>query len=285
MQTRLSSSLALATILTVVSGCSGSSPVTPPPTVNTPPTIESIAAASERVEADRPVQITTVVKDAETALGLLTYTWSAAPQTGTFGGITSFIGNQVINTWRPPKEQTSPDIYTLTLTATESYTSAGQSRQNTVSKSTTVHYNDSPTEVKDLAYDFLVRKFGVYSVSPADAVSNFSDSCPGKQQELEDVENNRESFRILSAQFPSPVATFNAALTEGEVEGPCTFEDIPNSGPNAGKREFVSGTCLLTTVYESANFRWRLCKSNFNGPFNTTLASLRGRVPGRPYVR
>ena len=63
---------------------------------------------------------------------------------------------------------------------TEAYTSAGQAKQNIVSKSTTVHYNDSPAEVKFLGYDFLVLKFGNFNVSPAEAVSNFSDSCPGK---------------------------------------------------------------------------------------------------------
>ena len=68
-------------------------------------------------------------------------------------------------------------------------------------------------------------------------------------------------------------------MTAGIVDGPCQFEDFPGPGePNAGQREFVSGTCHLTTVYE--NFRWFLCVSNaFNG--DVTLASLRGRVPGQ----
>ncbi len=70
-------------------------------------------------------------------------------------------------------------------------------------------------------------------------------------------------------------------MTAGSVEGPCQFEDIPQFRPNAGRREFVSGTCLLTTVYE--NFRWYPLQEQLQlPPFNTTLASLRGRVPGRP---
>ena len=281
MQQRVLQAFAVSAVLALIGGCSGSSTVTPPPTtVNTPPTLESLVMASERAEADRPVQVTAVVRDAETPVGTLTYTWSASPQTGTFGGTTSFTGSQAINTWRAPKNQTSPDLYTVMLTVTEAYTSAGQPRQNTVSKTVTVHYNDSPVEVTALGRDFLVTKFGNANVTPAEAVSNFSDSCPGKAEELADIENNRANFQILSAQFNAPATRFNDALTQGEVEGPCTFEDIPKSGPNAGKREFVSGTCLLTTIYE--NFRWRLCKSNFNGPFKTELASL-GRVPGKPY--
>jgi hypothetical protein len=283
MPNRLTSILALGPLMALLSGCSDA-PTTPPAVVNTPPTIDLITVATERVEADRPVQVTAVVRDAESPLGTMTYTWSASPQVGIFGGITSFAGSQVLNTWQPAKGQKTPDVQTVMVTVTESYTSSGQTKQNVVSKSTTTHYNDSPPENVELGYDFLVRKFGNRNVSPEEAVSNFSDSCQGKAEELSDIENNRENFTILSASFPSPVVTLNIGLTQGVVEGPCTFEDIPKSGPNAGRREFVSGTCRLETIYEAANFRWRLCKSNFNEPFNTVPASLRGRVPGRPYV-
>lgn len=287
MRSRFALGSTLAVLVALVAGaCSGSPTVTPPVVVNTAPTIESLVTASPRAEADVPIQVTAVVKDTESTLDKLTYTWSASPQPGTFGGTPSFIGNQVINTWRPRNGEKSPDLYTITLTVSESYTSAGQARQNIVSAATTVHYNDSLKEMTDLAYDFLVYKFGNFDIGPAEAVSNFSDSCDGKAAEFDDVKDNRAEVRIISALFPSPVATFNNDdLTKGTVEGPCRFEDIPNSGPYAGRHEFVSGTCLLTTVYESANFRWRLCESFFNGPYNTEIVSLRGRVPGRPYVR
>ena len=281
MRTSLGPLGTLAVVLAFgVSACSGSPTVTPPVVINTPPAIESLVAASTRVEAERPVQVTAVVKDLESAPDRLTYTWSATPQAGTFGGTTSFNGNQATNTWRPPKAAASPAVFTITLTVSEAYTSAGQAKVNTVSSSTTVRYNDSPTETTNLAYDFLVYKFGNFNVSPADAVSNFSDGCPGKAEELGNVETNRAHYQILSASFPAPVAKFDDAFAHGSVEGPCTFEDIPGPGQtNAGHREFVNGICLLTTVYE--NFRWYLCDSHFLPPYNTTLASLRGRVPGR----
>ena len=262
----------------VVGACSGSPTVTPPVVTNTPSTIESVVIGP-RAEADVPIQVSATVKDAETPIDQLTYRWSASPNVGTFSGNT-FSGNQAFITWRPPKGQTTPDVYAITLTVTESYTSAGQAKQNVVSKSTTVHYNDSPAEVKELGYDFLVRKFGNFDVTPAEAVSNFSDSCPGKADELSNIEFNRAMFHILSASFPTPVASFNSAFTQGTVQGPCMFEDIPGPGQtNAGHREFVNGICFLTTVYD--NFRWYLCDSHFLPPYNTTLASLRGRVPGR----
>jgi hypothetical protein len=263
----------------VAGACGGSPTVTPPVVTNTPPIIESLAIGP-RAEADVPTQIAATVKDAETPLSQLTYTWSASPQLGIFSG-NSVSGGQALVTWRPPKGQKTPDLYSVTLAVSEAYTSGGQAKQNSVSSNTTVHYNDSPAEMKILGYDFLVYKFGNFNVSAAAAVSNFSDSCRGKAAEQDQIATNRQDFHILGASFPAPVATLDSSLTAGTVEGPCTFEDIPNSGPNAGRREFVSGTCLLTTVYE--NFHWYLCDSFFNPPYNTTPASLRGRVPGKPY--
>jgi hypothetical protein len=270
----LSSAFAATVGVTIVAGACGSPTVPPPVVINTPPIIDSLVIAGTRAEADQPIQVTAVVKDVETPLDQLTYTWSASPQIGTFSG----TGASVM--WRPPKGQKSPDVYTITLTVSEAYTSAGQSKQNSVSSSTTVHYNDSPAETIALAVQFI-KDFGTFAVSPEQCVRNFSSTgnCAGeKQQELEQIRDNRLNFVILSAIFVSPVATFNGSLTAGSVEGPCIFEDIPNSGPNAGHREFVSGTCYLTTVYE--NFQWFLCKSNFFDG-RVDLASLKGRVPGR----
>ena len=285
MRSRVAASTIVATATVVVAACG--SPTAPPLTVNTPPTIESIAIGA-RAESDKAIQITATVKDAETPIGQLTYTWSASPQTGTFSG-NSVSGSQVLVLWLPPKGQKTPDLYTVTLTVSEAYTAAGQARQNVVSSSATVHYNDSPAEVNTVAYDFLVYKFGNFNVTPTEAVSNFSDSdqvqpdgkiCrQEKAFELADVTTNRENFHILGASFTQTTTAFNSAVTNGIIDGRCQFEDIPNSGPNAGRREFVTGMCHLTAVYE--NFRWLLCVSNFDGE-DVTLASLRGRVPGRP---
>lgn len=261
-----------------VAACTGSSPVAPPAVNNTPPVIESLAVAGQRAEADRPIQVTASVRDTETQASQLTYTWSASPRFGTF------TGTGATTTWRPPKGETTPDLYTITLTVTESFTSSGQARTNVVSSSTTVHYNDSPAETAALATQFI-RDFGTSSMTPEQCVRNFSDTghcADEKAAERDQVEANRENFQILGAIMLPETIAFDDAMTAGSVEGPCQFEDIPRSGPNAGRREFVSGTCRLTTVYE--NFRWFLCASNFLPPFNTTLASLRGRVPGRPFV-
>ena len=186
MQFRFLPARRFAASLAIIAACGGGggSTVMPPPVVNASPAIDSLVASSLRVEADRSVQLTAVVLDAESQLSQMTYTWSATPQPGSFGGVTSFSGNQATNSWRAPKAQVSPDLYTVMLTVTESFTSAGQPKQNSVSKTAAVRYNDSPEEVKALGRDFLVTKFGNFDVTPAQAVSNFSDSCPGKAAEL-----------------------------------------------------------------------------------------------------
>ena len=90
--------------------------------------------------------------------------------------------------------------YDLTLTVIETYTVAVdgggvETRENRVSGKTTVHVNDSPTEVSGLAFTFL-DDFIHSERSPEFCVRNFSDSCAGKQAELSDVRANRAMFII-----------------------------------------------------------------------------------------
>ena len=282
MQHRLLPAFAVSVVLAFIGGCSGSSTVTPPPTaVNTPPTLDSLVMASDRAEADRPVQVTAVVRDAETPVGTLTYTWSASPQTGTFGGTTSFTGAQASNTWRVPKNQTSPDLYTIMLTVTERDV-AGQPRQNTVSKTVTVHYNDSPAEVAALGDDFLVTKFGNFNVTPAEAVSNFSDSCPGKAEELADIENNRANFHILSGSVQlAGNGGFNDTLTAGRGRRACSSRTFPNSGPKRRQgAEFVSGD--LPADHSVREFPLVPLQEQLQPPFNTARKPA-GSCAGQPY--
>ena len=284
---RFAIACALAVALSFTIGACGSPTVptvtppvvVPPVVVNTPPTIDSVTIGTTRAEAGQGVQVTASVKDAETPLDQLTYTWSASPHNGTFSGTGATA------TWTPPTGATTPNLYTITLTVTEHYTSAGQTQQNVVSSSATVHYNDSRKESVDLASLFL-QDFGTVTTSAAQCVRNFSDNgacADEKAQEFSQITNNRLNFRILGSTFTPANVAFDAPRQNGVVDGPCVFEDIPNVGvipplKNEGKKELVAGICHLTTVYE--NFQWRLCVSNFDPPFNTTVESLYGRVPG-----
>jgi hypothetical protein len=266
------------------SACGGSStPVTPTPTpIPTPvekpnlaPTIVSVTAGSQRIEAGSDLELAAVVQDLETPLDQLTYQWSSAPVKGEFTG----SGTQV--RWRAPRQQTTPDLYTIKLTVTEKYVSAGVPAQHEVSKSVDVHYNDSQSEIMRISLRFLTELFPDFSVSPQAAVQDFTDSCSEKSNELSDVSNNRSNFHILSGTYTNVSVNLNGAKSAADVSGQCTFVDIPTnpSNPLFGRRESVSGVCTLTTVYE--NWKWYLCSSHFRGTGIVPLNQLRYRVPGQ----
>jgi hypothetical protein len=275
--------LAALVLLLGTVACGGSSPPTPgapsppgtsppPPASNTPPTITSLSVNSPRVEADGEVVVTAVVQDAETAVDKLVYEWSSAPGRGTFAG----EGRQV--RWKAPHLQPTPAVYALTLTVTENYTdpSSGEAKQLKTSRSVDVRYNDSYVEMTRLSLRFLTELFPDVTVTPQLAVQDFSDSCPGKLAERDQIESNRRLFAIESGSFSVSSINLNADQTSGTVVGRCVFKDTVRA---TGVHETVAGVCTLQTVYE--DWKWRLCDSSFAGTDTTTsLAALSGRVPG-----
>lgn len=249
--------------------------VEPPPVVrNDAPIIASMTVNGPRVEADQDVVATAFVSDAETPLDQLTYQWSAAPVNGTF------TGPGPIATWRAPRQQPTPDTYTLKVLITEKYTSAGLPKENTVSSSVQVHYNDSVREITTISMRFLTELFPTFTVPANQAVVDFSDSCSQKAAEQNDVANNRINYQILSGTYTNVSVTPNGSRTFADVSGTCTFRDIPKDpkDPNFGKTETVTGICRLTAIYE--NWKWWLCSSTFEGS-GVTTNGVRYRVPGR----
>jgi hypothetical protein len=237
-------------VMVSYSGCS-KTPVTPTPVTNAPPVIDSMTVDVTHVEADDEVQLTAAVRDAETNTSQLTYTWAVAPSRGTLVG----SGAQV--RWRAPKGATTPDQYTFTLTVTERYTSAGVQKTNEVSKSVQTRYNDSVPEISNLVTVFL-NDFGNDSISPEQCVRNFSDSCPGKADELDDVKDVREDFINMGTTLGTQNINLNNSRTFAEVFVSCEFLSRSRTTGIVGT---AKGTCRLTAVYES--FRWWLCDSNF----------------------
>jgi hypothetical protein len=274
-----------------MAGC-GDSPTTPspPPVVNNqPPVISAVVAGADRVEAGTDVEVVATVTDVETPVEQLTYTWSTMPAGGAFTGTGSRVR------WRAPSAATSPDTYQFVVTVSEQYTSQGQPQTNTVtSTSSGTHYNDSVVEITGIAAQFY-KDFGTYSVSAAECVRNFSNSCSGKAEELRDIRDNRNrtDFRIVgSTLLGSPAVSIGSQRVTAEYRQRCQFEDVEI---RTGRRYRVEGGCFLTAVYE--NWRWWLCESHFeepivvSGPFSTRMPlltapeSLRSRVgsmiPGR----
>src|SRR3954471_20256549 len=227
-------SLVAAALIGSVS-CGGSTtPASPTPTPqpqpapkpNVAPTIVSLTASGQRVDADADVALTAVVEDPETPLDQLAYQWSSTP----IGG--DFIGSGAQIRWRAPHGQTTPALYSIKLTVVEKYVSAGQPAQHEVSRAVDVHYNDSPAEVRRIGMRFLTELFPDFSVAPPAAVQDFSDNCRGKFDELRDVANNRANFHIQAGTYSNVSVNLSADKTDAGVTGQCTFIDIPTNPSN-----------------------------------------------------
>jgi hypothetical protein len=211
-----------------------------------------MSVGSPRVEADGQVQVTAVVRNGDIPPADFTWAWSAKPVNGAFTG----TGAQV--SWQAPRLQQTPDTYTLMLGIKAPYNDNGTPKEYAVSSSAQVHYNDSPREVSGITLQFL-KDFTTFSVSPEQCVRNFSDSCPGKADELHDIQQNRALFHINGGAFSVSSVTFNSDRTRASVVAPCTFYNLSATGQS----DTIGGTCLLTSIYE--NWSWLLCESHFQG--------------------
>ncbi len=247
------------------------------PGSNAAPIIDSITPSSSRVEIGSRVTLTAVVSDAETPASALTYKWTA--DNGTFGGSGATV------TWQPGADAATPADYALTLTVTENYTSGGQVRTNTATKSVSVHVNNSPKELADLSMRFLTN-FANSSVSPEICVSEFSGSCSGKSSELSDIADNRHDFLILNSTLRPTSVDIAASRNSAIVHTFCAFTSRvitmdPQSGGCLSKPgscpynsvQNVKGDCYTTNVYEAG--QWRLCESHFAAQPGTSSAFAR----------
>ena len=263
----------------VVASCGGSPtapqgpPPAPTPSTNTLPRVV-VGAPPERVEAGESIQIAATVQDDETASGDLAYAWSDDG----LGGVFSALFEPWRVAWAAP-HGVSPRAFTFRLVVTENYAVGGAPRSQQVSAATLpVHYNDSRFEVTRMATRFITELFSVYTVTPEEAVQDFTDSCPGKRSERRDIAGNRQAVQILSGVYSNQVVGLNNERTQATITGLCEFRDIPNSGPNAGRTQRIQGVCTMTAVYE--NWRWYLCDSKFDNVTPVVIESLRFRAPG-----
>ena len=245
---------------------------------NTPPQIKSITVSDTRVEVGTPVTLTAVVEDLETPVANLTYEWSAL--TG------SFSGTGPIVTWTPGADAVTPADFVVTLTVTERYTSGAATLENKVTGTVTAHVNNSPKELADLSVRFL-NDFATSSVSPAQCVSEFSDSCRGKKDEFSDIDDNRHDFLILASTIRPTSLSIASSRTAATVHTFCSFTSrIITTQPRDENCQHgecplnsvgnAQGDCWTTNVYE--NGRWWLCDSHFTGaaPLNAVTRAFFG---------
>jgi len=238
-----------------------------------PPTIQSFTAGNQRAETGGELQVQVTAQDPNGNPASLQYEWSAP--SGTFSGTGSAV------TWHAPGDAPTPTSVSLTVTVVDRVTltdADGQPdvRESRVSSSLPVHLNNSQKEITDLANTFL-DDFIHSDRSPAYCVRNFSDSCPGKMDELDDITQNRNAFTIDSAasHFSVTSVTYfterNGSVTTANLAtwarllASCHFVSTVKA---TGATETVDGICELTNTFE--NFIWRLCDSHFLPPNSTT---------------
>jgi hypothetical protein len=244
-------------------------PPPPPPPPNTPPVILSLTAARATLEVNESVQLSAVVEDLESTADQLVFFWSAP--------IGSFVGQGAQVEWRPSLDAPTPATPALTLTIVERYPgvdSLGKiaTFEHRVSRSVSVRLHNSPKELGDMGISFL-EKFSNSLISPEACLVDFSSRCAGRQAELEDIQENRELFVILSRELGAPRVTSLTKYVRADVRISCAFVSrrlkCPpgEAGCVVGSLDRANGDCRMTAVYEQA--RWWLCESRFSG--NTLL--------------
>jgi hypothetical protein len=237
---------------------------------NAPPVISNLRAIGGAnqpagfAESGGEITASAVVTDAETSDTGLVFQWTA--DAGTFTG----TGTSVI--WKAPTLSGPPVTARLTLTVIERYTGSDSTgnpvaSEHRVSAATTVSVHSSVKEVGELATAFLTD-FSTSSVSPEVAVRHFYTGCPGRQDELEDIRNNREQYLITSHKLGTPAVTiefggvcpFRSRTGDACVTMSCEWNSTVRA---TGEKGTAKGTCFLTSVYRES--KWQLCDSNFQG--------------------
>jgi hypothetical protein len=266
--------------LTLLAGC-GDSPVTPgpigqPPSgggqnppANSVPTIESITVRGTRpnqppsfADVSESVDVSAVVRDEETAPDQLQYLW-----TSSFG---SFSGTGARVSWQAPPDVQAPTLVTLTLEVIERY---GTTFEHRVTRTASVAVHDSVREVGDMARQFLID-FSTTSLQDWRAVMrNFKESaCPSSREyedERDQVENHYTNFRMHDyiVGVASVSRNFGGSCYAGLRGDACVSVPVmwDSTDIRTNDRRMTSGIDHLTAAYSTADSRWWLCSSRFEG--------------------
>src|SRR6185436_6527331 len=131
-----------------------------------------------------------------------------------------------------------------------------EARENRVTAKATVHVNDSAREITDLATTFI-DDFLHSERPPEFCVRNFSNGCPGKQEELNDIRTNRAGFvnnPSASSMGPGSITFYDTGSTKrvqvppsqavfAEFFASCRFAATARATNATG---VAVGTCELT---------------------------------------
>jgi hypothetical protein len=255
--------------------------VSPGPVANNPPTIVSVTGQGTRTNSPpgfadfgEEINLTAVVQDREAQPQDLSYEWTATAGT--------FSGNGPTVRWRAPASTGSlTTSLTVSVTVVERYNDADPAtglpipKENRVSRSTVISVHDSAREIGNMARQFLLD-FSDSSIRDISFIlRNFSDTCPAKVEEGNDITDNRKNFKITAFSIGPPVVTvgfggtcpFRARPGDACAQVPADWTSIylPN-----GTIQHVIGTDQVVAVYRANEGGWRLCESDFNGSGGNT---------------
>jgi hypothetical protein len=226
------------------------------------------------------------VTDREAPAGSLRFEWTS--DAGTFLGTGSTVS------WRAP--QTAGTV-TLRLSVTETYIAPDASglpvsKEQVTTGSVAVRVHDEVAEIGGMARDFLER-FSQSAIGPDDVVRNFQQGCgnggTGKQDERQQVADNRRNFRILSSSVGNPRVTVDFdgvspyRLRHGDAwiavdvewNSQCLRQDPTIACPSVGATRRDGGIDWLTARFDEPTDRWWLCDSDFESLRSTTATRYR----------
>jgi hypothetical protein len=254
---------------------------------NSPPTVQPLAAKGSRpgqppamADLGEAIAVTTIVADAESGPEQLTLQWTAT--IGTIEGTGASV------TFRAPATlPQTPANAEITLTVIERYLEAGQGglpveREHRITRTITVRVHDSAREVAELGKQFLLL-FSDSSKSPNEVIAQFSDTCEeGKDDEFDDVFNNRRDLQILSSfvgDASSVTINFGGVCDHRGKEGDaCAYYPVRWTSREiaTGIVDTVEGIDQVAAVYVGQ--RWWLCDSQFLADDDSAAARFwRGR--------
>lgn len=275
--------------MALLAGACGGSPTQPSPNpggggqnvtpTNNPPVIESITIQGTKpnepanfADVSETVNVSARVRDDETAVDQLQYNWSATA--GTFSGTGANV------TWTAPASRLFPPTATLpptggvpvtiTLTLVERY---GPS-EHRVTGTNTLSLHDSPNEVGDLSWQFLMD-FSDSSIRDVEYIMrNFSRArCPQPSEvdlEYSDVTDDRQKRRRTSytvTRVPASVNFRGSCPLNGKRADACALVPVVWADIDlaSNRPSLTRGTDVMFAAYSSDDKRWWLCGSNYFG--------------------
>lgn len=250
------------------------------PPANNQPVIEAITVQGTRprqpasfADLGEAIPVSAKVRDDETAVDQLVYTWTA-----TAG---SFTGTGAAVTWNAPATAPvavaglTPATVTITLTITEKFGHPGvpPAFEQSVSHSVPVALHDSTKEVGDMARQFLLD-FSDTNIKDANYIlRNFGSTsfCPDPQaviDERSDVTRNFTEYRMTNFGIGQPATTVSfgdRCPVFGSRGDACSVIPVfwDSIEIATGKRSFSSGNDIIAASYSTAEKRWWLCASNY----------------------